>query len=1399
MNNLSILQTEQPQNSRNTSSKKKKYIKHSKYENKLIVEIVKHKNGLLSIIFDILSSKESWVSDADVLVCRECNENFTILNRKHHCRCCGKIYCKNCSNYVLEIETKIWILDPRICEDFLKKFNCKADTWLKKFSMRLCKNCFQSELNDQLSLLYDEDGFAKNLRQSFVLSENRLRLNSIALTKRYALHDAIFKETSDFLRNEIEIHLDAMNLAKNVLDNFLTDLFFHFNNLMEFKIDYNSIHFCDLIPVVLSSSSEFKFEFYNGFILELDSINEETCKTAKNLPDILFVRRDFSKNYLQSSDPSQFKYLNLEDIEHFNNENFNLFQKAVEESDISIVISEFSLPAKIYFFLNSLNITVIAPVNNSKMNLIERLIKPSFSKEENSVYSRTNSREIFEKINFEGLFDLKKVEIFEKKTHYYALFKKKNTKQSFNSFSIIVNCAQCKITKTIKNKIQNFLPVLLYKFQEHAIVNNEMKAFDPFADYNFSKEFLQNKLYEITTEKSIGNFVYGDKDLIPLIKNHVKIQCDSLLCIEQTEKTTYDEFEIEFKKISASKLQLANFMKSRQVNFSEFNSCDFFREFENFSFLANINLSKHSEMMRLCGSPELKQISIMGLNDASLVKFLVDAFKEKDVTCNYCDGKLHQHVKMFYLNQCAIKMQMFSIEAFSQNTLNLKHDFDNGFSFARKVDSTSKKLFQFENFVDSDEIKASFYCFDCEKIFENLTVLPKLFQNLPLSVFLYLFSLYSQHDLLADSQNFERQPSKSRSFFQDLFRKKSDEYTVKCFHLKMARIFVKNTNLISFQKQKVTVFTLLSNKNIKSQKIEKAKENELLENLIKNLNHMIVYYTKFLSTLEDFIFQESNEFGYKENLILVNSAIEAFSKIEIPQNLHLSDKSQKDFDDSFFAYLQTICQSLERIKEILETTTLKFDCPVSLVQTDQLLKFLSDKKKEKIIDSFKSDFSTINRITEIRSTLKGEIFQTEADFPKIARVNSVHKMTTKLNSNEDELISEKHSIVPEEKRGLSFFFATEEKIRQNNDPVNTFARFLGFYSKNNVSVSENRVSFIKKELFSESMKMFDLRILDFKLSFEEESAFARLSAQKSIDFLQRFRNCFPPLLPLSSFAPQKSVVKEYFPRLFESLRVKNRIRMDYFIHSLANNTALNTTGGKTGTRFYITGDQKYVIKEISNREFKSFKTFAPNYVNYMLENSEEQNQSLICRIYALFKVNKIVYTVMENLTYFVADPGNKVFKYDLKGSERSRFSQFVLPGKTLMDTNFKIERNGDPISIEIGKTQKFWETLNRDSLFLSQHNIVDYSLFLILDVTDNCCIIKIIDFLREYDLIKIAENQVKLMTDKKAPTIVKPADYRSRFLANSRKYFIVHNSQKVLSETEHLPSPLLLKTKSSLK
>ncbi|CAF3487332.1 unnamed protein product [Adineta steineri] len=70
----------------------------------------------------VIPTKKLWVSDDEVAVCMCCNEtHFSMFNRRHHCRRCGRVVCKPCSQHM---------------------------TIIKGRSERTCKGCYQYMQNN---------------------------------------------------------------------------------------------------------------------------------------------------------------------------------------------------------------------------------------------------------------------------------------------------------------------------------------------------------------------------------------------------------------------------------------------------------------------------------------------------------------------------------------------------------------------------------------------------------------------------------------------------------------------------------------------------------------------------------------------------------------------------------------------------------------------------------------------------------------------------------------------------------------------------------------------------------------------------------------------------------------------------------------------------------------------------------------------------------------------------------------------------------------------------------------------------------------------------------------------------------------------------------------------------
>lgn len=81
-----------------------------------------------------------WVPDENVLKCNECNVDFSMMNRRHHCRNCGKIFCYYCSNHFIKIPKNIQTVPKEIniyhYKTYLDYFNLSSD------KERVCEKCY---------------------------------------------------------------------------------------------------------------------------------------------------------------------------------------------------------------------------------------------------------------------------------------------------------------------------------------------------------------------------------------------------------------------------------------------------------------------------------------------------------------------------------------------------------------------------------------------------------------------------------------------------------------------------------------------------------------------------------------------------------------------------------------------------------------------------------------------------------------------------------------------------------------------------------------------------------------------------------------------------------------------------------------------------------------------------------------------------------------------------------------------------------------------------------------------------------------------------------------------------------------------------------------------------------
>ncbi|KAJ2578475.1 Mitochondrial distribution and morphology protein 12 [Coemansia sp. RSA 1807] len=264
----------------------------------------------------------------------------------------------------------------------------------------------------------------------------------------------------------------------------------------------------------------------------------------------------------------------------------------------------------------------------------------------------------------------------------------------------------------------------------------------------------------------------------------------------------------------------------------------------------------------------------------------------------------------------------------------------------------------------------------------------------------------------------------------------------------------------------------------------------------------------------------------------------------------------------------------------------------------------------------------------------------------------------------------------------------------------------------------------------------------------------------------------------------KITCQVFYAAQFEALRRCNGCE-DSYIESLSRCNPYVPKGGKSGSAFLRTRDERFIIKEISTAEADAFLKFAPFYFEHMFWNwtFREERPTVLAKIFGFCcvsyrnkstnkRLKNMNVVIMENLFY-----GRTCSRYfDLKGSERNRMADESQLDAVLQDENMLMHIRDRPICIRQQTKRHLHAAIWNDTLFLSKMNVMDYSLLVGFDEAKNELVVGIIDFIRTFTWDKQLESWVKeagILGGKKGPTIVSPKQYKNRFREAMKRYFMM--------------------------
>ncbi|GKD04586.1 1-phosphatidylinositol-3-phosphate 5-kinase FAB1B-like protein, partial [Tanacetum coccineum] len=138
-------------------------------------------------------SRDFWMPDHSCRVCYDCDSQFTLFNRRHHCRFCGRVFCGKCAPN--------WVPVTPSSDSSREESGNK---------IRVCNYCFKQWQQQQQGGLADHDDFISTTSlspsaASFISTKSSDNTSCVTFTSA--------PSCSDFGSSVMESNLDNNEFA----------------------------------------------------------------------------------------------------------------------------------------------------------------------------------------------------------------------------------------------------------------------------------------------------------------------------------------------------------------------------------------------------------------------------------------------------------------------------------------------------------------------------------------------------------------------------------------------------------------------------------------------------------------------------------------------------------------------------------------------------------------------------------------------------------------------------------------------------------------------------------------------------------------------------------------------------------------------------------------------------------------------------------------------------------------------------------------------------------------------------------------------------------------------------------------------------------------------------------
>lgn len=350
---------------------------------------IEKKSGFLNKVFSMFGFRENnqnkandqipyandktmWIPDEKAQTCYNCRKEFSaIFLRKHHCRICGNVFCKECSSKT--VEGKYWgsKKEIKVCEYCYKMYQKLDETLIET----TCDNA--NNLTDEINSINDN---MKNLKRETKLSEYC----------KFSKKD--FEECVKFLQMDKKLEEPVKLNLENYFDLLLKQIIenvFKIEGINEkwvdkiFEITKKAIHqvnpsFRDLKDYLnINEYMKIKTIYHKDIsfckVIDGFAFQKNVCTKSMNTnienPKILLL--DCGLDYYRNNDITDFENLKLQEPAYF-----NIIMKKIELVEPNVILVNKNISRKIQEYLSHSNkISLVINVKSSSLKRIARCTK----------------------------------------------------------------------------------------------------------------------------------------------------------------------------------------------------------------------------------------------------------------------------------------------------------------------------------------------------------------------------------------------------------------------------------------------------------------------------------------------------------------------------------------------------------------------------------------------------------------------------------------------------------------------------------------------------------------------------------------------------------------------------------------------------------------------------------------------------------------------------------------------------------------------------------------------------------------------------------------------------------------------------------------------------------------